>query len=99
MRKSEPRSSAVIRMDGARPGAAPMGLPRGSAAQGPLLVAEVDAAALVDLSARTLQRLRLEGGGPAYVKLTEKRIAYAVTELERWIEARTVASTSDASAS
>ena len=55
---------------------------------------EGEAAKLLSLSPRTLQRLRLDGGGPAFIRLTEHRIGYAVTALESWIAERSAASTS-----
>lgn len=48
-------------------------------------------------SERTLQRLRVKGGGPEFVKLTGKKIGYTGEALRRWIESRSVRSTSDAS--
>lgn len=52
----------------------------------PLIVSEAEAAALVNLAPRTLQAKRLDGTGPAYMQLTKRRIGYAVTDLEAWIE-------------
>jgi hypothetical protein len=62
----------------------------------PLLISEDEAAAFLSMGARTLQRLRLEGEGPPYVKLTERRIAYPVSTLEAWAMARLATSTSAA---
>ena len=63
----------------------------------PLILTEADAAAMLRLSPRTLQRMRLEGGGPRFVRLTDggARIGYRVADLDKWLTARTVASTSD----
>ena len=58
-----------------------------------LLVTEAEAAQLLRLSTRTLQRLRLEGGGPRFIKLTARRLAYAVSDLESWINTRVFSST------
>ncbi len=54
---------------------------------------EREAAVLLGLSARTLQRMRLEGGGPAYVQLTPQRIGYTPEALRIWLDARIVRST------
>ena len=60
------------------------------------LINEKDAAKLLNLSGRALQRARLEGGGPRYVQLTTRRIAYRLEDIEGWIAARLVSSTSEA---
>lgn len=56
-----------------------------------------EVALLTGNSERTLQRLRGNGGGPEFVKLTGKKIGYTGEALRRWIESRSVRSTSDAS--
>lgn len=61
-----------------------------------LALTEDEAVRLLRLSARTLQRLRLEGDGPRFVRLTGRRIGYAISDLEWWVRARSVASTSEA---
>ncbi len=64
----------------------------------PLVVTEFEAAQMLRVSPRTLQRLRLAGGGPPYVPLTPggARIGYPVADLQAWLASRTVASTSAA---
>jgi len=62
-----------------------------------LILSEKQAAKELCLSVRTLQTMRVDGGGPAYVRLTERRIGYSMTELKRWVEARSVRSTSQES--
>jgi predicted DNA-binding transcriptional regulator AlpA len=57
---------------------------------------EAMAASAVGLSKRTLQRLRQEGGGPPYIQLTDRRVAYSESALQEWLQARTVGSTSAA---
>jgi predicted DNA-binding transcriptional regulator AlpA len=57
---------------------------------------EAEAAKLLRLSRRTLQRLRIDGGGPIYVKLTASRIGYAFGDLEAWVHQRRAANTSAA---
>lgn len=61
-----------------------------------MILTETEAARTLRLSIRTLQRMRIEGGGPAFIQLSERRIGYAAAALEAWITARQVASTSAA---
>lgn len=61
-----------------------------------LVLSETETAEELSLSLRTLQAMRLDGTGPAFIKLTERRIGYAISELERWIADRTVSSTAEA---
>ena len=64
----------------------------------PSVLKENAAANLLGMSARTMQRMRLDGGGPPYVQLTDRRIGYTETALQDWIRERTVTSTSAATA-
>ena len=57
------------------------------------LLTQVEAARLLRLSERTLERLRLQGGGPLYVK-AGRAVRYRESDLEEWIAARVVSSTS-----
>src|SRR4051812_37295947 len=50
---------------------------------------EATAARLLDLSPRTLQRMRAEGGGPAFVRAGARRVLYSAAEIERWVATRT----------
>jgi predicted DNA-binding transcriptional regulator AlpA len=52
---------------------------------------------IVSLSERTLERLRVSGTGPRYVKLG-RRVAYRQADIEAWIASRVVSSTSEAGA-
>jgi len=54
------------------------------------------AADLLGLSIKTLNRARLEGGGPPYVQLSAARIGYQHSALMSWLRSRTVTSTSAA---
>ena len=47
---------------------------------------EHQAAELLGLSVRTLQRFRVEGRGPRYLKLGRKRVAYSETDIAAWVE-------------
>lgn len=54
-----------------------------------------DAALALRCSTRTLERMRLTGNGPRYIKTTHK-ILYLESDLEAWLAARSVRSTSEA---
>jgi hypothetical protein len=62
----------------------------------PRYVSRAVAAQIVGCSVRHLERLALEGGGPRYVLHGRRRAVYEVGELASWMQARTVASTSEA---
>jgi excisionase family DNA binding protein len=57
------------------------------------LLTQSEAARVLRLSERTLERLRLRGGGPHYVK-AGRAVRYRETDLEEWIADRVVTSTS-----
>jgi hypothetical protein len=44
---------------------------------------------------RSAQRWRASGGGPAFVRLGKRRVAYRVADVERWLAERTFASRAD----
>lgn len=52
------------------------------------------AAAYLNLSKSTLEKLRLAGGGPRYAKLG-KICTYTVVDLDAWADARLRSSTSE----
>jgi len=54
-----------------------------------------EAAAFLRLSPRTLDRLRVEGGGPRYLKL-RRSIRYRQADLRSWLDRRSFDSTSEA---
>ena len=54
-----------------------------------------EVAALVRLSSRTLERHRVAGTGPAYVKLGRK-VVYKRSSVEAWAAANTFSSTAEA---
>jgi hypothetical protein len=68
------------------------------ASDSPSIMNEKEAAKWLNLSERTLQKLRLEGGGPAFVELTVRRRGYTMAALEAWVAARQRRSTSDKAA-
>lgn len=57
-----------------------------------------EAARILRLSARTLERMRVEGSGPRYLKAgrgTKARVLYRPADLDAWLEGRTFQSTSE----
>lgn len=59
------------------------------------LLNTLDSATYLDLSPRTLEKWRLNGGGPAYIKLG-RAVRYRVSDLEAFLAERRRLSTSDA---
>ena len=58
------------------------------------LLKQRDAARLTSVSERTLERLRVSGGGPRYVRIG-RRAAYRQEDVETWLAARVVGNTSE----
>jgi excisionase family DNA binding protein len=58
------------------------------------LLTQTEAARLLRLSERTLERLRVSGGGPLFVKAGHL-VRYREADLEAWIASRVVSSTSE----
>jgi excisionase family DNA binding protein len=58
-------------------------------------VATAEAADYLKISKRTLERLRLTGGGPKYAK-AGRRVLYRKSWLDQWLEGRCFTSTSEA---
>lgn len=54
------------------------------------------AALYTGLAVATLETLRTRGGGPRFVKYSRNRVAYRQPDLDAWMAARTIASTSEA---
>lgn len=70
------------------------------AARNPALVflTSNEAADLLRVSRRTLERWRLEGNGPRYIKLglgKRSRVVYRETDLDTWISRLSFGSTSE----
>jgi predicted DNA-binding transcriptional regulator AlpA len=57
------------------------------------LLTQRQAAILLCLSERTLERMRLQGNGPSYVK-ANRSVRYRECDIEAWVSARIVSSTS-----
>lgn len=61
------------------------------------LLRQGEAARLLTVSPRTLERWRLEGTGPKFLKLG-RRVVYRASDMADWIAARERHSTSEAGA-
>ncbi len=61
------------------------------------LIPSSELATLLGVSQKTLERWRVEGGGPPFVKApgTRGAVRYDLDAVERWIRARERRSTSD----
>lgn len=64
--------------------------------RGAAVLTEAEAAKELRLSIRSLQRYRVIGGGPPYVRLGERRIGYRTADIDAWVASRLVNSTSAA---
>ena len=58
------------------------------------LLTQREAATLLKLSIRSLERMRCIGGGPRYVRAGHS-IRYREADLEAWVASRTVSNTSE----
>ncbi|MBY0335458.1 MAG: helix-turn-helix domain-containing protein [Acetobacteraceae bacterium] len=58
-----------------------------------------EAAAFLGISERSLQRFRIEGGGPVFVRLGQTRVSYLRADLVAWLHSRRASSTSEETAS
>jgi predicted DNA-binding transcriptional regulator AlpA len=61
------------------------------------LLTQREAAAILGISVRSLERMRVTGLGPRFVK-AGKAVRYQQEALERWVAAQSRASTSEPSA-
>ncbi|MFZ5618835.1 MAG: helix-turn-helix transcriptional regulator [Pseudomonadota bacterium] len=59
------------------------------------LLDEDEAADFLGLSPRTLQGLRVKGGGPDYIKIGSRAVRYRLSDLEDFIEDRRQSNTSE----
>ena len=59
------------------------------------LLNQSEAAKLLNLSTRTMERFRLQGNGPRFIKCG-RSVRYRLDLLEEWVSRRVVSSTSDA---
>ena len=61
-----------------------------------LLLTQREAANVLRLSQRTIERLRVSGVGPKFIHCGGRSIRYRQSDLEEWIASRVVQSTSEA---
>ena len=61
----------------------------------PFCMRTVAAAEYLALSASTLNKMRLTGDGPPFVKVGSRAVAYRKADLDAWLNARVRRSTSD----
>ena len=54
------------------------------------ILSEQELAEWLDMSRPTLQRQRSDGSGPPFIQLSDRRIGYRKSVVERWLEARTI---------
>jgi hypothetical protein len=54
-----------------------------------------EAARHLGLAAGTLEKMRVRGGGPPYLRLSPRRVVYAVDSLNLWARGREFRSTSE----
>ena len=59
------------------------------------LLNEREAAAYLGYTTRALQNWRLRGGGPVYVRVSERSIRYRRCDLTAWVEGKLRTSTAD----
>ncbi len=59
------------------------------------LLFTAEAAYLLGLSPRTLEALRLRGGGPPFVAVTPKAVRYRPRDIEAWVAEHMRVSTSE----
>jgi excisionase family DNA binding protein len=59
------------------------------------LLTQDEAADLLKLSVRTLERMRVAGNGPPFIKLN-RSVRYDASRLQAWLGGRVVRSTSEA---
>jgi len=58
-------------------------------------IREEEAAEFLGVDARTLQKMRRDGGGPKFVRVSRSCLRYRVADLVDWQESRLHASTAE----
>jgi predicted DNA-binding transcriptional regulator AlpA len=79
-----PETSPVALLSGANP--APGGAP-----PSPRLLTEKQVAALLGVTTRTLQRWRVTGNGPAWIRVGPRIVRYSEAVMAEWAGGRTFA--------
>ena len=65
-------------------------------ASSPILLTEKEAGKILGFSIRTLQKWRIEGQGPPFIRVSARTIRYRREDLDQWIESCVRTSTSEA---
>ena len=65
-------------------------------ASSPILLTEKEAGKILGFSIRTLQKWRIEGQGPPFIRVSARAIRYRREDLDQWIESCVRTSTSEA---
>lgn len=55
-----------------------------------------EAAKVLNISHRTLDQFRCRGGGPKFIKFGSRCVRYSISDLNEWIQNKTMSSTSEA---
>jgi hypothetical protein len=61
----------------------------------PTFLQTPEATARIGLAAGTLEKMRVRGDGPSYLRLTPRRVVYAVDVLDTWARSHEFNSTSE----
>lgn len=61
------------------------------------LMTTIEAAEVLGVSVKVLQKWRCEGGGPKYVRVSYRVVKYLERDLLDWVESRSMRSTSQES--
>jgi len=69
-----------------------IGRHRDEASMSETYLTEKDVSRTLKVCVRTVQAWRYEGGGPPFVRISERRIAYRLSDIETWAASRTFAS-------
>jgi hypothetical protein len=80
----------VLMIDTTKPQSPPVSDPRTEGGRD--LLTETGVKLRFGIAPRSLQRWRLTGEGPPYVRVGERRILYRVVDIERWLDERTFSS-------
>ncbi|MEW6238891.1 MAG: helix-turn-helix domain-containing protein [Candidatus Omnitrophota bacterium] len=56
----------------------------------------LEAARILHLSRRTLESLRIRGGGPRFVRISNRCVRYRPEDISQWLEERSRFNTSEA---
>ena len=63
--------------------------------QGKRILRTPEAGVYVGLAATTLEKMRIRGDGPKFIRLTTRAVGYTKEDLDLWLEERRSSSTSE----